>query len=67
MDFIMGRVKARGEAYFSELCEELGMTRDVVIVTFLAILELVARRRLAFEQREAFDDIRLFAVQKAAA
>jgi segregation and condensation protein A len=67
MDFIMERVKARGEAYFSELCQELGMTRDVIVVTFLAILELVARRRLAFEQPEAFDDIRLFAVRKAAA
>ena len=37
------------------------MTRDVVIVTFLAILELVRRRRVRFEQPEAFDDIRLWA------
>ena len=67
MDYIMGRVKDRGEAYFSELCAELGMGRDVIVITFLAILELIRRRRLAFEQPEAFDDIRLFAAPKAAA
>jgi segregation and condensation protein A len=66
MDYIMRRIKERGEAYFSELCNELGMTREVVIVTFLAILELVRRRRIAFEQPAAFDDIRLFPVSKAA-
>jgi segregation and condensation protein A len=65
MDYIVRRIKERGEARFSELCEELGMTRDVIVVTFLAILELIRRHRIAFEQTEAFDDIRLFA--KAAA
>lgn len=65
MDYIMRRLKEAGEVYFSQLCTELGMTRDVVIVTFLAILELIRRRRLAFEQPEPFNDIRLF--MKAAA
>jgi segregation and condensation protein A len=67
MDYIMRRVKECGEVYFSVLCIELGMSRDVIIVTFLAILELIRRRRLAFEQPEAFDDIRLFPAPKAAA
>jgi segregation and condensation protein A len=67
MDYIMRRIKESEEAYFSQICKELGMTRDVIVVTFLAILELVRRRRLAFEQPEAFDDIRLFAAPKAAA
>jgi segregation and condensation protein A len=67
MDYITRRIKERGEAYFSELCAELGMTRDVIVVTFLAILELIRRRRIAFEQPEAFDDIRLFPIAKAAA
>lgn len=67
MDYITRRIKERGEAYFSELCAELGMTRDVIIITFLAILELIRRHRLAFEQSEAFDDIRLFPVAKPAA
>jgi segregation and condensation protein A len=67
MDYIMRRIKESDEAYFSQVCKELGMTRDVIVVTFLAILELVRRRRLAFEQPEAFDDIRLFAAPKVAA
>jgi segregation and condensation protein A len=66
MDYIMARIKERGETYFSELCGELGMGRDVIVVTFLAILELVRRHRVAFEQPAAFDDIRLFPVPKAA-
>jgi segregation and condensation protein A len=65
MDYIMRRIKERGEAQFSDLCEELGMTRDVIVVTFLAILELIRRHRVAFEQTEAFDDIRLFAMVAA--
>jgi len=60
MDYIMRRIKESGEALFSQLCHELGMTREVIIVTFLAILELIRRRRIGFEQPEAFDDIRLF-------
>jgi segregation and condensation protein A len=67
MDYVMARIKERGEAYFSELCAELGMSRDVIVVTFLAILELIRRRRIAFEQPAAFDDIRLFPIAKAAA
>lgn len=60
MDYIMRRIKEGGDVYFSQLCAELGMTREIVIVTFLAILELIRRRRLRFEQSEPFDDIRLF-------
>jgi segregation and condensation protein A len=65
MDYIMRRIKERGEVTFSALCGELGMSREVIIVTFLAILELIRRRRLGFEQPQAFDDIRLFAVKPA--
>lgn len=65
MDYIMARIKERGETYFSVLCRDLGMGRDVIVVTFLAILELVRRRRVAFEQPEAFDDIKLFEAPKA--
>ncbi|HEY5425133.1 MAG TPA: segregation/condensation protein A [Candidatus Tumulicola sp.] len=59
MDYITRRIKERGEASFAQLCHELGMTREVVIVTFLAILELIRRHRIVVEQPEAFDDIRL--------
>ncbi len=61
MDYIMRTLKERGEVYFSQLCGELGMTRDIVIVTFLAVLELIRRHRVLFEQSEAFADIRLLA------
>jgi segregation and condensation protein A len=66
MDYVSRRIKERGEVLFSELCHELGLTRDVVIVTFLAILELIRRRRIAFDQPRAFDDIRLFRIGAAA-
>ncbi len=67
MDYIMKRIKESGETHFSALCRELGMTREVIVVTFLAILELIRRRRIGFEQPEAFDDIRLFSTPRAAA
>jgi segregation and condensation protein A len=67
MDYITRRVKERNEVYFSALCHELGMTREVVIVTFLAILELIRRHRIGFEQAELFDDIRLFPYARVAA
>jgi segregation and condensation protein A len=62
MDYITRRIKESGEVYFSALCHDLGMTREVIIVTFLAILELIRRRRIAYEQPELFDDIRLFPI-----
>jgi segregation and condensation protein A len=66
MDYVSRRIKERGEVLFSELCHELGLTREVVIVTFLAILELIRRHRIAFDQPRAFDDIRLFPIKVAA-
>jgi segregation and condensation protein A len=66
MDYILRRVKGSGEIRFSELCRELGLTRDVIIVTFLAMLELIRRRRIAFEQVQPLDDIRLLAIAAAA-
>jgi segregation and condensation protein A len=62
MDYITRQIKERGEVLFSALCHELGMTREVVIVTFLAVLELIRRRRIGYEQPELFDDIRLFPI-----
>ena len=60
MDYISRSVKEHGEVFFSALCHELGMSREIIIVTFLAILELVRRNRVAIEQPELFDDIRIF-------
>ncbi len=65
MDYIMRRIREDGDVLFTTLCKELGMARDSIIVTFLAILELIRRRRIDFEQPESFEDIRIFALQKA--
>jgi segregation and condensation protein A len=62
MDYISRKVKEQGQASFFGLCRELGMTRDVIIVTFLAILELVRRHRVTFEQTDPDEDIRLLPV-----
>jgi segregation and condensation protein A len=62
MDYISKRIKERGEVLFSVLCHELGMHREAIIVTFLAILELIRRHRIGFDQPEMFDDIRLFQI-----
>ncbi|MGD0968328.1 MAG: segregation/condensation protein A [Candidatus Aquilonibacter sp.] len=66
MDFISRKVKDTGSVSFFALCHELGMTREVIIVTFLAILELVRRHRVEFEQADIDDDIRLFPFSHAA-
>lgn len=66
MDFVSRAVKERGEVFFSALCHEMGMTREVVIVVFLAVLELIRRDRVEFEQADHDDDIRLFRASKPA-
>jgi len=65
MDYITRSIKEHGEVLFSALCRDLGMTREVIIVTFLAVLELIRRHRIAFEQPDLFDDIRLFPIPPA--
>jgi segregation and condensation protein A len=62
MDYVMRRVREQHEVLFSTVCKELGMTRECIIVTFLAILELIRRRRVACEQPEPFDDIRILPI-----
>jgi len=57
MELVARTVRTRGRASFFELC--FGLDRGGIIVTFLAVLELVRRRRLAFAQSNAFADIEL--------
>lgn len=59
MDYVMRRIRADGGTLFSALCAELG--QESIIVTFLAVLELIRRNRIGFEQAHAFGDIKLFA------
>lgn len=60
MDYIAKRVAESGEARFSDLCRDMGMHREAIVAVFLAILELIRRHRIDFDQPEHFDDIRLF-------
>jgi chromatin segregation and condensation protein Rec8/ScpA/Scc1 (kleisin family) len=53
----MRTLRSAGRATFFALVERLD--RPAIIVTFLAILELVRRGRVGFAQPEAFEDIEL--------
>lgn len=59
MSHVLSVIRRDGSALFSKLCEQLD--RGGIIATFLAVLELVRRGRIGYEQPESFADIRLFA------
>jgi segregation and condensation protein A len=63
MEFVARTVRTAGRASFFALCAELD--RVGIIVTFLAVLELVRRGRLGFTQSAAFDDIELVPLDAA--
>lgn len=60
MEFVMRTIRASGRAGFFALVRNLD--RSGIIVTFLAVLELVRRGRVGFTQSAAFGDIELQAV-----
>lgn len=63
MHYVLRLLRERGTVLFSELiadCEKME-----IVVTFLAVLELVRLRRVAFEQARLFDDILLARPAKA--
>jgi segregation and condensation protein A len=60
MEYVMRLLGAGGQASFFTLIADLD--RPAIIVTFLAILELVRRGRVAYVQAVAFDDIDLLPV-----
>jgi len=57
MEFVVRVVREGGPVEFISLCRDLD--RGGVIATFLAILELIRQRRLAFEQSTPDDALRL--------
>ena len=63
MSHVLSVIRRDGSALFSKLCEQLD--RSGIIATFLAVLELVRRGRIGYEQPESFADIRLFAAAPA--
>jgi len=60
MDVVIRAVRRGGRASFLTLCD--GLDRLAIIVTFLAVLELVRRERIQIAQQQAFGDIELLAV-----
>ena len=60
MEIVVRAVRRVGRASFRELCADFD--KVAIIVTFLAILELVRRERIRIAQDEAFGDIALLAV-----
>lgn len=59
---IFRRLANSGKAKFSELVPK-GATPEIVVVSFLAILELYKRRTILIEQRQAFGDIDIFPIE----
>jgi segregation and condensation protein A len=57
MNEVLRLVRESGALVFEELCR--GFARDRIIVTFLAVLELIRQGRLAFSQPRAHDALRL--------
>lgn len=57
MSFVLGAVRERGSLAFEDLCR--GFTRERVIVTFLAVLELLRQSRLRYEQSLPHHPLRL--------
>jgi len=64
MEFVVRTVRSQGRASFFALIANLD--RVAIIVTFLAVLELIRRGRIAFAQSEAFEDIEFLPVQAPA-
>ncbi len=64
MDFVTRVVRECGSVEFSVLCRDLD--RSGIIATFLAILELIRRNRLAYEQPAPDEPLRLLPFLPAA-
>lgn len=57
-DYILGKLAQKTVILFQELVAEL-RERIVIIVTFIALLDLINKRRLEVRQTEVFGDIRI--------
>lgn len=60
MSFVMAAIRREGRVLFSRICAHYD--REAIITTFLAILELIRRGRIGYEQPDSFADISLFAL-----
>lgn len=60
-DYILNILDAQSNILFSELIEKL-KDRIVIIVTFLALLDLIKLRKIIVRQSRVFDDIKISSV-----
>ena len=63
ISFVMSAVRREGAVLFSNLVAQLD--KSGIIVTFLAVLELIRRGRVGYDQPHSFADIRIFAATPA--
>jgi len=56
IEFVLGSIKAKGTVSFSSLFEKAA-SRNEIVCTFLAVLELIRLRQLVAQQDRDFDDI----------
>jgi segregation and condensation protein A len=56
MDDILGNLKKRKNLFFSSLFQE-DLSRSFLIITFLALLELIRQNRVVFEQTDSLGEI----------
>ena len=56
MDDILGNLKKRKNLFFSSLFQE-DLSRSFLIITFIALLELIRQNRVVFEQTDTLGDI----------
>ncbi len=63
--YVVRALRERGRLEFGELCR--GLERGAVVATFLAVLELIRRRRLDFIQEGPHQPLQLFAREPDAA
>ena len=64
MEELRSRLKEKSNMLLDEIFEGQAKTKSTLIVTFLALLELIRLKEVAARQKKQFDKIRLFLLQK---
>ena len=64
MEELRSRLKEKSNMLLDEIFEGQAKTKSMLIVTFLALLELIRLKEVAARQKKQFDKIRLFLLQK---
>ena len=64
MNYVLRQVRERPEITFGELIE--GCEKLEIVVTFLAVLELIRARKIVYSQKKLFDDISFAPAPKGA-